>query len=92
MFDLKTIVTAALTALVVVGAVMLVGGNQPAVGGDTRFPNSDLSAKSLSLTGTGTTTLETGKVCITTTANNGATVYAFFNQLGNLATSSTSCI
>lgn len=91
----KTIAIAAGTALIVSAILMLsglVGSNQPSVGGDTRFPNSDLSAKSLSLTGTGTTTLETGKVCIVTVTNSGATIYAFFNQTGNLATSTASCL
>ncbi len=51
MFDLKTIVTAAVTALVVCGVVMLVGGNQPGVGGETRFPNSDMTVQTISTTG-----------------------------------------
>lgn len=91
MFDLKTIVTAAVTALVVCGVVMLVGGNQPGVGGETRFPNSTLTAQGLTLSKTGTTTLETGRVCMEVTQVDGDVTYAFFNGLGTLATSSTSC-
>ncbi len=52
MFNLKTIATAAVTALVVVVLSGLVGGNQPdGVGGFTRFPNSDLSAATITSTG-----------------------------------------
>lgn len=89
---IKTIITAGLTALVVALVVgMLVGSNSPAVGGDTRFPNSDLSAKSVSLTGTGTTTLSLGKVCMTVTQVDGDVSYAYFNTTGSLATSSATC-
>lgn len=93
MFDvLKTIlvagIVAAVTTMVTVG---LVGGNQSAVGGETRFPNSSITAQGLSLSGTGTTSLETGKVCMTVTQVDGDVSYAFFNASGNLATSSTSC-
>jgi hypothetical protein len=92
MFDLKTIVTSAVTALVVAGLVMLVGGNQPGVGGESRFPNSSITAQGLTLSKTGTTTLETGKVCMEVTQTDGDVTYAFFNSLGTLATSSTSCL
>jgi hypothetical protein len=92
MFDLKTIVTSAVTALVVAGLVMLVGGNQPGVGGESRFPNSSITAQGLTLSKTGTTTLSTGKVCIVSTTSAGGTTYAFFNSVGSLATSSTSCL
>lgn len=89
---IKTIITAGLTALVVALVVgMLVGSNSPAVGGDTRFPNSDLSAKSLSLTGTGTTTLSVGKVCMTVVQSDGGTSYAYFDPNGSLATSTATC-
>lgn len=51
----QTLKTAALSALVAAVVCMvgfwLVGGNQPAVGGSTRFPNSDLSAKTITSTG-----------------------------------------
>lgn len=49
MFDFKTIVTAALTSIVVVVLSGLVGGNQSdQLGAAWRNPNSDFSAKSLS--------------------------------------------
>lgn len=92
MFDLKTIVVAALVALVTSFAMGLVGGNQSAVGGESRFPNSSLTAQGLSLEKTGTTTLETGKVCMVVTQTDGDVTYAFFNGAGTLATSSTSCL
>lgn len=47
----KTIATAAVTAIVVVVLSGLVGGNQPGVGGATRFPNSDLQASSVKTSG-----------------------------------------
>jgi hypothetical protein len=93
MFDLKTMITATLTAMVVsVLVVMLVGSNTPAVGGDTRFPNSTLGARALTLSnGSATTTLTTGKVCMVVTQQDGDVSYAFFNTTGSLATSSTAC-
>ncbi len=51
---IKTIATSAVTALIVCVVMLmsgLVGGNsQPAVGGETRFPNSDLTAQSITST------------------------------------------
>jgi hypothetical protein len=93
MFDLKTMITSALTAIVVaVVVVMLVGSNTPAIGGDTRFPNSVLGAKALTLSnGSATTTLTTGKVCFVVTQQDGDVSYAFFNTVGTLATSSVAC-
>ena len=88
----KTIATAALTAIVVVLLSGLVGGNQPGVGGDTRFPNSTLGAQGLRLSnGSATTTLNVGKVCIAASTTAGVTQFAFFTATG-LATSSTSCL
>jgi len=47
----KTIITSGLTALVVaLVVVMLVGSNSPAVGGETRFPNSNITAQDLTST------------------------------------------
>jgi hypothetical protein len=90
---IKTIITSGLTALVVaLVVVMLVGSNTPAVGGETRFPNSTLGAKALTLTnGSATTTLTTGKVCMVVTQQDGDVSYAFFNTSGSLATSTTAC-
>jgi len=52
MFDLKTIivtiVVAVVTSMVTVG---LVGNNQLATGGETRFPNSNLTAQNITATG-----------------------------------------
>lgn len=93
MFDLKTIAVAALVAFVTAFVtVELVGNNQLGVGGESRFPNSSITAQGLTLSKTGTTTLSTGKVCIVSTTNAGGTTYAFFNATGNLATSSASCL
>lgn len=48
MFDLRTVVTSGVTAVLVVLLMSMVGfSNQPGAGGDTRFPNSNLSASSL---------------------------------------------
>ena len=47
----KTIATAALTAIVVVMLSGLVGSNQPGVGGETRFPNSDVTVQTITTTG-----------------------------------------
>jgi hypothetical protein len=90
---IKTIISAGVTALVVaLAVVMLVGSNSPAVGGDTRFPNSTLGAKGLTLSnGSATTTFTTGKVCFVVTQQDGDVSYAFFNSIGNLATSTTAC-
>lgn len=50
--DIKTILTSAVTAVVVVTlGFVLVGDNQPGVGGATRFPNSDLEASSVKTSG-----------------------------------------
>ncbi len=89
----KTIATVLATAIVVAGLMFaLVGSNSPAVGGDTRFPNSILGAKGLTLSnGSATTTLTTGKVCFVVTQSDGDVSYAFFNTIGNLATSTTAC-
>lgn len=61
---MKTFVTALVTALVVsVAVVGLVGGNQSGstLGGYTRLPNSDVVAKSLTLTNSSaTSTLTVG--------------------------------
>lgn len=106
---IKTIATAALTALIV--AVLfsgLVGSNyQPAVGGDTRFPNSTLGAPRLNITGTSTlgsgvtigsasatTTVNFGKACWTVTTDTGSTSYLYVTGVGTsarLATSTTAC-
>ncbi len=101
MFDLKTIVTAAVTALVVCGVVMLVGGNQPGVGGETRFPNSTLSAAALDIAGaatfgspTATSSVNFGLTCWEVTTNVGSTTYVSFIGTGanvRIATSTTSC-
>jgi hypothetical protein len=93
MFDLKTMITSALTAIVVaVVVVMLVGSNTPAVGGTTRFPNSDMTVQSLRLSNAAaTTTLTTGRVCMVVTQQDGDVSYAFFNTTGSLATSSVAC-
>lgn len=45
MFDLKTIIVAAVVAIVATFAMGLVGSNQPAVGGETRFPNSNVTVE-----------------------------------------------
>lgn len=93
MFDtLKTIAVTVVVAIVTTWATVgLVGNNPAALGGETRFPNSTLTAQGLTLSKTGTTSLETGKVCMTVTQVDGDVSYAFFNASGNLATSSTSC-
>lgn len=93
MFDLKTTITAAVTAIVVtLAVVMLVGSNSPAVGGATRFPNSDVTMQSLRLSnGVGTTTLTTGRVCMVVTQQDGDVSYAFFNTTGTFTTSTTPC-
>lgn len=102
---IKTIITAGLTALVVALVVgMLVGSNSPAVGGETRLPNSNFTAQDLTATddlvvtddatfGTSaaTTSINFGKACWTITTSQGSTTYAFFNSTGVLATSSTTC-
>ena len=91
MFDLKTIVVAALVALVTTFTTMQLVGNSQAVGGESRFPNSTITAQGLTLSKTGTTTLETGRVCMEVTQTDGDVTYAFFNGAGTLATSSTAC-
>lgn len=49
---IKTIITSGFTALVVALVVtMLVGSNSPAVGGETRFPNSDMTVQTITTTG-----------------------------------------
>lgn len=76
MFDLKTIVTSVLvTSLMLLGfmTIGLVGDNQP-VGGDTRFPNSDLSAATITSTGAmsvGSTLDITGDVTFNADLNSG---------------------
>ena len=48
---IKTMITSGLTALVVaLVVVMLVGSNTPAVGGETRFPNSNITAVDITST------------------------------------------
>ena len=92
MFDLKTIATAAVTAVLVVMLSGLVGGNQSGVGGSTRFPNSDMLVKSFELSnGSATTSLVTGKICLTATEADGGTQYLSVIDTG-WATSSTSCL
>lgn len=98
----KTIATAALTALVVVMLSGLVGGNQPGVGGDTRFPNSTLGAAALDIAGaatfgspTASSSVNFGKACWTVTTDVGSTTYVYFTGVGTnsrLATSTTSCL
>lgn len=91
MFDLKTIVTASITAVAVVMLMGLVGGTN-GVGGETRFPNSNLSAKSFELNnGSATTTFVADKMCIQGTESDGTTIYYYFGPIGKWATSSTAC-
>lgn len=91
MFDVKTIASAAITAVVVVLIAGLVGDNQ-SVGGYTRFPNSDVVVKSLELdNGSATTTMTLDKVCFVGTETDGTSIYYFFGANGDWATSSTAC-
>lgn len=102
MFDLKTIVVSAVVAIVTTITMGLVGGNQPAVGGDTRFPNSTLSAAALDITNgatfgspSATTSIDIGRTCFTVTTNVGSTTYWSFRGVGTSATfasSTTSCL
>ena len=93
---IKAIVQGTVTVVVTIAILLvtgLVGGNsQPGVGGDTRFPNSRISTQGLLLTGTGTTTLSTGKVCMAVTRSSGVASYAYFDSTGSLATTSVSCL
>lgn len=104
---IKTIITSGLTALVVALVVtMLVGSNSPAIGGETRFPNSNITAQDVTTTddlfvaddatfgtanGSATTSVNFGKACWTITTDIGSTTYAYFRSTGTIATSSTSC-
>lgn len=93
MFDLKTIATAALTAIIVVLATSVLVGDNQSVGGYTRFPNSDVLVKSLELdNGAATTSLVTDKVCQTVTTAAGNTIYVSWTGPGKLSTSSVSCL
>lgn len=92
MFNFQTIITAALTAVVVVFLLGLVGGTN-GVGADTRFPNSNVSAKSFELNnGSATTSFIADKLCITGTESDGTTIYYWLGAVGKWATSSTSCL
>lgn len=109
MFDtMKTIavaiVVAAITTWFTVG---MVGSNQPAIGGETRFPNSNLTAQDITATddlvvaddstfgsSAATTSLNFGRTCWTITTDTGSTTFAYFTGIGTnarLATSTASC-
>lgn len=105
MFNLKTMITAGVTAIVVALVVVtLVGSNSPAIGGETRFPNSNVTAQDLTAlddlvvtddatfgSSAATTSINFGKACWTITTSQGSTTYAFFSSTGTLSTSTTSC-
>lgn len=101
----KTILTSIFTTIVVAGLMFaLVGSNSPAVGGETRFPNSNITAVDITATddltvtddtifgsSAATTSVNFGKVCWTVTTAIGSTTYVTFNSTGVLATSTTNC-
>lgn len=102
--DTKTILTSAITAIVVVViGFVLVGGNQ-GVGAGSRFPNGlsadgtspaagEIRGTSFQLeNGSATTSLIVDKMCMTVTQSDGGTSYVYINALGSLATTSTSCL
>lgn len=104
---IKTIITSGLTALAVALVVtMLVGSNSPAVGGETRFPNSNITAQDVTTTddlfvaddatfgtanGSASTSINFGKACWQVVTSIGSTTYVSFNSTGVLATSSVTC-
>ena len=94
MFNLKTIATAAVTAVLVVMLSGLVGGNQSGVGGSTRFPNSDLEASSLKTTGGDMTIGESGSTgCIVMRdSDDGDVSYVTILNGALDATSTVSCL
>lgn len=90
--NLFHVIGTAIIASVLTTAIiaMVTGGS---VGGATRFPNSDVTVKSLALSNsTATTTLNVAKVCFVGKEADGDTIYAFFNAAGTFATSSASCL
>lgn len=103
---IKTIFVSAVVALVVaLGAVGLVGNQTDSLGAaGTRFPNGlstistsasagQVLTKSLKATnGSGTTTVDLGKVCFVFTSATGTVFYASYNGFGALATSTASCL
>lgn len=93
MFDIKTIVTAAVTAVVVVMLSGLVGDNQ-SVGGSTRFPNSALEASSVKTSGGDLYVGESGSTgCIVVRdSDDGGVSYVTLLNGTLTATSTASCL
>jgi hypothetical protein len=103
---IKTMITSGLTALVVaLVVVMLVGSNTPAVGGETRFPNSNVTAQDVTTTddlfvaddatfgtanGSATTSISFNKACLTMTTDTGSTSYLYVTGVGTSARLATS--
>lgn len=109
MFDtLKTIAVTVVVAIVTTWATVgLVGNNPAALGGETRFPNSNLTAQDITATddlvvtddstfgsAAATTSLNFGRTCWTITTDVGSTTYVYFTGIGTaarIATTTTSC-